>query len=191
MLIEAVVLSILIGWIRGGKLSKLRYVKEKSLWFLAVGVLLQSFIVFANDLIGVATIDKILTYSKEIILFSFILIVIGIIMNYKIRPLWISFIGFIMNFFVMFSNGWKKPVIIEGLKLAGKGSLVEIIQEKSISIFTPLVEGSKYPLFGNIIAFAKPYPIGKVVSIGDIIVGIGLFIFIQDIMFRSNSLFKR
>lgn len=191
MVIEAVVLSIIVGLFRGGRLSKFRQIRDKSLLFLIVGILIQSFIIYSNGFIEYDGLNRILTYSKEIILFSFILIAIGTIMNYKSKPLWISFIGYLMNFFVMFSNAWKKPVLMEGLTLAGRGDWVNLINQKTISIFTPLVDGTKYPILGNIIVFAKPYPIGKVLSIGDIIVGIGIFIFIQDIMFRSTSFLRR
>ena len=191
MLIEAIILSVLIGWFRGGRLSKFRSLKEKSLWFLAIGILIQGAITFSNNFIGIESLDRILTYSKEIMLLSFILIVIGIVMNYKFKSLWITFVGFLMNFLAFFSNGWKKPILLEGLNLAGKASLIEVIKESSISLFTPIVEGVKYPILGNIIIFAKPYPMAKLVSIGDIIVGIGIFIFIQDIMFRESSFFRR
>lgn len=191
MLIEAVVLSIVIGWLRGGELSKFKTVREKTLWFVIIGILIQSSLVFLQRLIGITTIDKILTYTKEIIILSYLLIFIGVVMNYSYRALWISFFGYILNLLALFSNGWKKPVLMEGLNLTGNIELMETIKEKAISFYTPLIEGTKYSGLGNIIVFSNPYPLAKVVSIGDIIIGIGVFIFIQDIMFKESSFFSR
>lgn len=191
MLAEAIVISMIVGLVRGGKLSKFRDIKEKTLWFFVIGILIQSILTFSQSLIGISIIDNILTYTKEILLFSYLLLSIGIIINYKNKALWISFIGYILNLLAIFSNSWKKPILIEGLNLTGKLELIEIIKEKSISVYTPLVEGIKYPSLGNIIIFSDPYFLAKVVSIGDIIISIGIFVFIQDIMFKETNFFSR
>ncbi len=189
MLIEAIVLSILIALLRGGKLSRFRTLKEKTLWFFIIGILIQSFILFLQKLVGIRLVDRILMFNKEIYILSYILILIGVIMNYMHKGLWISFLGTILNFLSMATNNWKKPILIEGLKLTENENILELIEAGSKSIFTPLIEGTKYPSLGNIIIFSKPYPLAKIISIGDMFMAIGIFILIQDIMFKEHSLF--
>ena len=186
MLLEAIVLSLIIGFIRGGKLRGLKRFKKKTFWFLILGILVQGAIVIGNNFVQVNSVGKILTYSKEILILSYLLILIGIISNYDCRSLWISLIGYIMNFIVLLSNNWKKPILMEGLKLTKNLGLIDIINSGAASIYTPLVEGTKHPVLANYIVFSKPYFLTKVVSIGDFIIAIGIFILIQDFMKENN-----
>lgn len=187
MLIEAVILSVIIGLIRGGKIKGLKRFSRKSLWFLIIGIVIQGSIIIMNNLVEFKSIGKILTYSKELVILSYILILLGIIGNYTCRPLWIALIGYIMNFIPLVANNWKKPILIEGLQLTKNKGLIKIIENRQAGLYTPLIEGVKYPVLGNYIVFSKPYLLAKVVSLGDFIIGIGIFILIQDLMKNNRG----
>ena len=49
MLIEAIVFSLIIGLIRGGKLKKMKAVNSKTIWLLIFGILMQYILVFLNQ----------------------------------------------------------------------------------------------------------------------------------------------
>ncbi len=91
--------SLIIGLIRGGKLRKMKAINNKTIWLLIFGILMQYILVFLNQTEAIGSLSKILSYTKEILIISYILILIGIFTNLKFRSLWLSLIGFILNFF--------------------------------------------------------------------------------------------
>ncbi len=191
MLVEAIVLSLLIGLLKGGKIRRFRSLKKKTFLILFLGIFIQGIIVFLNNLVGVSSIEKVLTYNRELLILSFGLILVGIVTNYRFRSLWLCLIGYVMNFLMIFSNGFKRPVLLEALSLTGREPLVEPIRSASRGLYVPLTEATKYPMLTNTIVFSKPYPLPKIISMGDLIVAFGIFLFIQDLMFRRDSFMSR
>ena len=185
--IEAIIVSIIIGFVRGGRLKKLRAANRKTIWLLAFGILIQYILIFLNSIDDTGSISSVLSYAKQAQVISYILILIGVITNFKTKSLWMVLVGILMNLFVIGVNGWKKPVLLEGLELTSNASLYEIIEAGKAALYTPITDSTKYPILGDIIIFAKPYPISRMVSLGDLIISFGIFTLIQEIMLRANS----
>lgn len=191
MIIETVFLSLIIGLLKGGSLTRLKVLKEKRYLVLILGVFIQIFVLNLNSYIDRESVLKIMVYAREIYLASSFLIFLGIILNYKTKSLWISLLGFISNFVVIFVNSWKMPILKEGLVLADKTNLIEAIENYQIGIYSFFSESTKFGRLSDIIVFSKPYPLPKLTSIGDFLIGIGIFIFIQDIMSTRESFFRK
>ena len=190
MLMEAIIISLVIGLIRGGKLKNFKRVNSKTKWSLICGILIQYIIVFLSKSEEISGISKILSYSKEILILSYILILIGLIGNINFRSLWIVILGFIGNFLVFAMNNWKIPILTEGIGFTDSVNLREVIETGASKLYTPIVEGIKYPILGDIIIFAKPYPIPKIISIGDLLIAFGIFSLIQEIMLGKDSFMR-
>ncbi len=187
MFIEVIILSIIIGLIRGGKLSKLTKVNFKRMWILIFAFVFQYFIMFINSIEEFHMAEKVLRYTKEIVVISYILLFIGIFMNIRYRSLWVVLGGTVLNFFVMVANGWKRPILKEGLRLAGWDSIYGMIEGNSLPLYTAISDNIKYPILGDIIVFSKPYPFPHIMSIGDLIICFGLYTLIQEIMLSEDS----
>jgi hypothetical protein len=187
MLIEAMIISLIIGLIRGGKLKRFKTLNHKTIWFLIFGILTQYILVFLNKAGAIGSLNKILFYTKEILIISYILILIGLFTNLKFKSLWLSLIGFILNFFVLISNNWKIPILMEGIPLINSPNLKELLEKGNTYLYTPIMEGTKYPVLGDIIVFSKPYPIPKIISFGDLLIGFSIFLLIQEIMLSEDS----
>ena len=190
MFIEAILISLIIGLIRGGKLKKCRAINHKTMWVLIFGMIIQYILVFLNRVEEIGSISRILSYTKEIQIISYILILIGIVTNLKFKSLWAVLIGFIMNFFVIGANGWKKPILLEGIQLTNMSGLNRMIEMGKAALYTPITESTKYPILGDIIIFSDPYPISRIISLGDLIISFGIFALIQEIMLGDNSFMK-
>lgn len=182
MLIESMVVSIFFGKIRGGKFSRLSNIKFKNVWVFILALIIQAAIV----LFGVNGNEYVLKYIRELNIASYVLLFIGIIINIEQRTLLIVLLGMIMNIFVMFSNGWRTPISIDGLILAGYSELAEITLSGKLAFYAPLDAASKYGLLGKIITIPPPYFFPQVLSIGDIFISMGLFLFVQHVMTNES-----
>lgn len=187
MFIESIVISIIIGFIRGGKIRKFKAKNHKTIWILLFGMVIQYALIFLNRVEEIGSISKILSYTKEILIISYLLILIGLVTNLKFRSLWAVLIGYMMNFLVIAANGWKKPILLEGIELSNAKGLKEMIEIGKNALYTPIVESTKYPVLGDIIIFSNPYPISKIISLGDLVISFGIFALIQEIMLGEDS----
>lgn len=84
-----------------------------------------------------------------------------------------------MNFMVLFRNAWKMPVLSEAIHLT------------STVLHTPIVQGTKLSVLGKIIVFADPYPLVKVISMGDLLIGLGVILLIQEVMLGKYTFRKK
>ena len=175
MFVEAILISIIIGLLRGGKLRRFNNVHNKTIWLLLSGMLIQYMLIFANKLEEMESINKVLKYNKEILIFSYALILIGILTNIRLKSLWMVLLGYFLNFLVLASNGWRIP-IIEGIGLANMEN----------SIYNYIDGGTKFPQLGDTIFFSKPYPIPRIISLGDLVISFAIFALIQEIMMGED-----
>ncbi|WDV46136.1 DUF5317 family protein [Clostridiaceae bacterium M8S5] len=182
MILIFFVLSILTGLIRNGKIGRLGYLEFKSVWLFIVSMAIQlSIIVF-----GATGNTTILKYIKELYIASYVILFIGLFLNLKYRPVILIIIGGLMNIFCFIANGGKIPISVEGLKLAGYNNLVSLIQGGNVALYTPLTSDTDYGQLAQIITIQKPFPITQVISIGDIIIYIGIFVLVQVVMLDSD-----
>ncbi|MBZ2174865.1 DUF5317 domain-containing protein [Schnuerera sp. xch1] len=165
MYLEAIVISIIIGLIRGGKLKRFRVLNSGTIWLLLFGITIQYLLFFAKT---VDDIDIFVQYSVYIQIFSYILMLIGILANLEFKSLWAVLAGYFLNFVFLAGNGWTTPNPIEGT-----------------------IENIRFPILGHIIQFLEPYPIPKVISLGDLIVSFGIFALIQEVMLSKDFIMGR
>ncbi len=178
LLIESMILAIFFGKIRGGKIHRLSNLEFKRIWVFMLALIIQAGIV----LFGVNGNEFVLKHIREINAISYVLLFIGIIINVKQRTLIIILLGMLMNVFVMFSNGWQTPISIDGLTMAGYTELAELTLSGKLAFYAPLGEATKYGFLSKIITVPPPYFFPQVLSMGDVFISLGLFLFVQSIM---------
>ncbi len=176
MIIEPTIISIIVAKLRKGKFSNLENLEIRA-WYLlliAAGIQILSSIIKKNNLL-----ENGLIYLH---ILSYILIIICIILNIKRKSMKAFLLGVILNFIVIFANGGMMPVSLDGIM----GINDNISRELPISAYNIKHQGlnadTKFVYLADIILIAKPYPFPKILSIGDIFIMIGLFIFIQEAM---------
>lgn len=185
MLVESAIIAIIFGKIRGGKFSRLSNLKFQKIWVFILALIIQAGIV----LFGVNGNELVLKYLKELNTISYMLLLIGIIINIRQRTLLIILLGMLLNIFVMIANRWRTPVAIDGLMLAGYSELADITLSGKLAFYIPLDAASKYGFLGKIVTIPPPYFFPQVLSIGDIFISLGLFLFVQGVM--TNESFDR
>ncbi|KGG80097.1 DUF5317 domain-containing protein [Caloranaerobacter azorensis] len=190
MLIESMATSLVVGKVRGGKLENIGKVQIRGWYFFVLGFIIE----FTSVYLKMKNIGIISTFINKYFIYvhslSYILIFIGLILNFKNKSMILVFIGTLLNFIVIVANGGRMPVSPEGLKTAGLISNLEMLKNDMIITHTLITDSTKLSILGDIIPLSKPYPFPKMISIGDIFLGLGIFCFIQGAM-TKKGIFSR
>lgn len=182
MFIEPVILSLIVGKIRKGKFRNLEKVEIKAWYLLLIAAIIQiiSSIIKGSgfQLNGFVLED----YFFYLHILSYILMLICVLLNLNKNSMKVFLIGVVLNFIVIFANGGKMPVSLNGFKGINDNIGVELpISDFDIK-HQAITDDTKLVYLGDIILVSKPYPISRIFSIGDIFIMIGLFMFLQEAM---------
>lgn len=184
MFVEALLLGILIGKIRKGRMSNLSEMQIRGWVFVVIGALIQFMPIFLNKFEWLPAYHMYFPFAALIIMMGVML------MNLEKKGIWLILIGGLLNTVAIAMNGLKMPVDINGLKYAGLDAVAETIVDGSVInyIDANLVENfSKF--LGKIVAIPGFYPFAKVLSVGDIFMMIGIVLLIAGQM--TNTYFRR
>ncbi|MDK2930979.1 MAG: hypothetical protein PWR07_1110 [Bacillota bacterium] len=183
MLVDTAVASMVVGKLRGGTFSSLGEVPLRRVECILASFAIEVAVV-ALGFRGTALIRSIAPYAFFL---SYVLLLYAIWANRHIRWMPLIGIGVVLNFVVILANGMRMPVSADMLTAVGMAQQVAAIESgrvltyKLIDATTPL-----WPL-GDVIPIGSPYPIHRVVSIGDIAMAIGVFLLIQREMLVRNG----
>jgi hypothetical protein len=164
------VISIVVGWVRGGKLRNLTEIRVKLWWLLPLGFALLAASAFLPQ-------DK-HDLAVGLVLVSYLPLLLFVWLNRDMTGIWIAGLGILMNFTVIVLNSGM-PVLIEAVQIAG-GSSEPVLGAKHVI----LDESTRLPFLADII----PLP-GAVLSLGDVFLAIGIGAFLEDQMRKPLSLF--
>lgn len=163
-------ISILVGWIRGGKLTNLTEIRVRLWGLLPTGFLLLAASAFLST-------DQ-HQLAVALILVSYLPLLLFVWLNREMTGIWIAGMGILMNFTVIVLNAGM-PVLEEAVRIAGGGENL-VLGAKHVL----LTEETLMPFLGDII----PLP-AAVISLGDVFLAIGIATFVEDQMRKPLSLF--
>jgi len=164
------VIAIIVGLARGGKLSNLTEIGVRAWWLLFVGFGLQIGAVF----IPRSTRDL----AVVLILAAYLPLLLFVWLNRNMAGLWVAGIGILMNFTVIALNSGM-PVMLEAIRLAG-GSTDMALGAK----YVILSEATRLAFLADVIPLPK-----NVISLGDVFLAIGVGVFLEDQIRRPVRLF--
>lgn len=173
MFLEALILGIIIGFVRRGKISRLAYVNFNGKPLIYISALLYLAIIIMN--LGLFNYSSSL-YSIFLIL-SYVLTLIFLIANISMKFMFIPLIGLLSNTLVFLVNGFKYPLATEAAAKMYGTEIYELLTNGKILFFTP-AESATLSFLGNTIAIGNYL----IVSPGDIIAAIGVALVVQAII---------
>lgn len=181
MIIEPTILSLIVAKIRKGKFKNLEKIEIKAWYLLLLAASIQIILSVAKgrglSIKGISFED----YFFYLHTLSYLLMIICILLNLSKNSMKALLIGIILNFIVIFANGGKMPVSLNGVR-----GINDNISQLPISEFDIKHQGvtpdTKFVYLSDIILIDQPYPLPKILSIGDIFLMIGLFMFLQEAM---------
>jgi hypothetical protein len=173
MFLEALILGIVIGFIRRGKISRLAYVHFSGKPLIYISALLYLAIVIMN--LGL------FNYSSSLysifLLMTYIFTGLFIIANISMKFMAVPLIGLGLNVLAFLANGFKFPLSSEAAAKLYGTEMHELLNSGKILFFTP-AESASLSFLGNIITIGN----WIIVSIGDIIAAIGIILVVQAII---------
>lgn len=182
MIIETMLLSLLVGKLRGGKIKNLENLYING-WYLFV----LSFLIEIITLLIISKGEVALSKSLEgsffyIHILIYLILIIGLSMNWESLGLRIVLFGSVLNFLPIISNNGKMPVLLKALKHSKLYNQISLLEEGRIMTHFLSNQNTKLVFLGDIIPIGKPYIFPKIISIGDILIALGLFVLIQMYM---------
>lgn len=168
------VLGLIAGLARGGKLSNIAAANFEKSWLVFVGLAIQIsaelYAFFVDGSLGEGG------RGITILAFSYIFLIAFVILNRKLPGAWLIAAGLGLNLLVIVPNGGM-PVSLRAAAIAGfdPSELNLDIAVKHDAMGPDTVFG----FLGDVI----PMPfIKKVVSIGDLVLGVGVFLLIERLV---------
>jgi hypothetical protein len=181
MVYDGILLSLVIGFFRGGSLKGLAYMKLRGGWLFPL-LLVAQFVIFALQ-------DKVAIIAKLSNTLFLLVYVIGLLflwLNRNQPGFIIIFVGVLLNFIVMAVNGGRMPVSVEAAQFLGR-EYIDALQAGVYGKHQAITRETLLPFLGDIIPLSPPYPRQQVISIGDVIINVGAFFFIQHLMLSTAS----
>ena len=176
--LDTIFLSIIVGKIRGGSLMNIGELNFQRAYLFFLGFLIQ----LAIGVLGFKEVpfSQIICSSLHII--SYIFIFVGLYANLKIPGVRLLGLGSFLNFLVIAANGGRMPVSLDRLEYLGRISDIELLKSGSVPMYIATKGDVLSKILGDVLALPKPIFGSQVFSIGDIIMGIGFFILLQEVM---------
>lgn len=179
MIIEALIVSYILLIFSKKKVKKTIKFNKRGFYLCLVGVALSILnIVFTSFNFGAVTNFFIEKYYYSHVL-SLLFICLGIFINYELPGFKLIGLGLFANLLVIFLNG-KMPVDSASLISINKPQKYFIISQ-GLSLSHGIFENPKLRILSDIIALKPPYPNPRVISIGDIIISIGIIIYVYNL----------
>lgn len=185
MVYDGIILGLIVGLMRGGflqGLSGLARMKLRAGWIFPI-LLLAQMIVY----IGQAKIDWLEQVSGIIFVVIYIAGQVFLWINRNQKGFKILLAGVFMNFVVIMANGGRMPVSKEMVEISSPESVAMLVEGTSNTKHTLMTEVTRFPLFGDVIPITWPYPIPQVISVGDIVMNVGIFLFLVHLLGTRSS----
>ncbi len=179
-----IIISIIIGLLRNGKLSSLSQISLKKTELIVLACLIQGGIIF----LGSRNIKFVLDHSSYMIIFSYIVLLLAVWYNKNLKGINFVSLGIIFNFIVIVANGGHMPVLLSSLYKAGLNDFALVLKEGTYVTHTLITEKTLFRFLADVIPLSPPFPDPSVVSVGDFLMFYGVFNLIQNAMLkRQNS----
>jgi hypothetical protein len=182
MVYEYLVITFLIAWYRKGSLNRLSETSFKFSPLIIFCLLLQLFVVYAGDYLPI--INRTLTYW---IILTYFLLLLAANFNLHLEGFKIFFLGLLLNAIVIVINGGRMPVSIKALEAIGMHEDIKVLAT-GYKKHGLIEEQTLFPFLADVIPMQVPFvfmPI--VVSIGDLIMTMGICWFIYQRMTKSKQ----
>jgi hypothetical protein len=178
-----IIISILIGLLRNGKLSSLSQISLERIELILLACLIQAGLIF----FGEKKVKFVLDYSSYMIIFSYILLLLAVWYNLKLKEMKIIALGIIFNFIVIVANGGHMPVLLNSLYKVGLNDFALVLKEGIYVTHTLITEKTLFRFLADVIPLPPPFPDPSVVSAGDILMFYGVFSLIQNAMVKKQN----
>lgn len=177
-----IIVSLIVALLRGGSLLRLGQLHIRHAYLILLGLALQLFIFSPLG----ARWEARIVY---LYLASLALLLLAVALNRDLPGITLLGLGLFLNLLVIAANGGLMPISLEAARRAGLSYVVAALEAAGCYRNVALMdEGTKLRFLGDSIVVGYPLPSAIVFSPGDILVALGVFIFLQWAMLGPNWL---
>jgi hypothetical protein len=181
-LLWAVLLGLLLGFLRRGSLANLAGLELRGLWLIFIALAIQ-LLIFplgrAEPLVKVGT--------GYLHLLSYLLLLIFIGLNWRYYEILLMGAGLALNLLVIAINGGYMPASAAALRRAGLERVAEILEQGLHHGNTVLMSSkTKLNFLGDWLYLPSSVPLANAFSVGDLLLALGIILFLAIEMPRSR-----
>lgn len=181
MFLEAVLLGLLVGWLRGGRSLNIGNLEFKGWVLIVIGFLLQMLPMLLGRMSWMAHNGHIIAFATMVLVFFIV------VLNGDKRGFWLVASGAVLNILAMAFHSLRMPVYLPGLQKAGHLELVESISNNAVLNYTGLDQLAGWTDYlGKVIVVPTFYPFAQALSLGDLVMSAGIFLFVVEQMTSSH-----
>ncbi len=180
MVYDGIVIGLIVGFIRAGwrnGLAALSQIRIKGGLIFPILLGIQFILYFLHG-----KISLIEQYNGYMFMVVYAAGLYVLWLNRKEKGFWWIFAGVALNFIVMLVNGGKMPVSVEAVSVLDPSYVKMLTEGTTVSKHFALNDSTIFPFLGDIIPVTSPYPRSQVISIGDVVMNFGIFIYLQNVM---------
>ncbi|MBC7341056.1 MAG: DUF5317 domain-containing protein [Clostridia bacterium] len=186
IILVAIGLGLIIGWLRKGSLRRLASIDVAAIWIALLALLVRVVLdwgpAWGWDWVRGA---QLWLYGAV-----YALLVLFLVANYRLPGFWLLALGALMNLAVIAANGGIMPVDATGLG----ANLVHELTSGQVVAHGLISDQTKLKWLADVILV--PFPVPKRSSLGDLLMLAGLIYFLQQAMqaqlsYRITSLRQR
>lgn len=183
MFIEAIVLGFIVAILRRGRIRNIGKLHINGWYLFLVAGLIQVSMSWlkGKELLGSEFFDKYFIYVH---LITYLIMILGVLLNMRKNFMKFILIGMLLNFIVIFANNGKMPVAFKNVP--GYEHYTEDMLDKTDIKHSLVTEDTKFVYLADVIILPRPYPLARIISFGDIILMIGVFLFFQEAMVNKR-----
>lgn len=186
MVYDGIVFGLIAGFIRAGwrnGFAALSQIRIKGGIVFPILLALQFALYFLHD--EFSFVER---YNGFMFMAVYVAGLYVLLVNRKEKGFWWIFAGVALNFIVMLVNGGKMPVSVEAAASVLEPVYVDMLQNgTAVSKHAALTDSTILPFLGDIIPITKPYPRSQVISVGDVVMNVGIFIYLYSVMAIGKS----
>ena len=182
-LLVALILSLIIGLARGGRFGSLGHIRFVHGWLFAIALILQV-LIFSS---WWAIDPRHNLWTPWLYVGSMLLLLAGVLCNRHLPGIPLLGLGLLCNIVVIIANGGHMPASGDALNWAGFLPYDETVAPSSLTNLTITQEGTRLWWLGDVFAIPRNLPLANVFSVGDIMIALGGFWFVQRTMNKSSD----
>ncbi|MDW7650325.1 MAG: DUF5317 domain-containing protein [Bacillota bacterium] len=166
-----VVLAVVVALLRGGKYERLGELGLKGLPLVILALVMRS-VVTPLEARG-------FLYGPVVQVVAYFIFFVAVVLNLGKPGLKLFGLGSLLNFIVIVANGGKMPVSMQAMETIG-------LSRMPVGTHTLMTQETRLWFLADVIPVWTP--VGQVISVGDILIVAGIFLFIQRRMLGGDTL---
>lgn len=180
MVYDGIIIGLIVGLFRGGLkhgLVQFSNIRLKSGWIFPLLLVFQFFMFYIQE-----RSSTVAAASGYVYIAVYVVGLIFLWLNRHNKGFWLIMIGVFLNFLVMLVNGGRMPVSYEAASVLDPIYLEMLKSGDAVTKHYLLDASTRLAFLGDIIPLSSPYPRTQAISIGDVVMNFGIFLFIINIM---------